>query len=155
MDENQPTPFKITKLKYTKYHFMSGLVSNGSPLSTSIEFAPIFPTNRYHIVVRHTYYDEATSDTRYLRRETDLPDPSALLSELSKHDLRDLKNNYFTDQMPQKFQHWELEYNSYFKISGTFDQEPDAIRQIVEILHIEDEINQSFEEVKNQLNAAS
>ena len=39
-----------------------------------------------------------------------------LIKNLESCDLRDLKNNYFTEENPERFTHWELTYNNYFKI---------------------------------------
>ena len=75
--------FKLSQLKYTKYHWMSGEIVNGCPITTSIEIKP---------------------------------------EMLGNNDLRVLRNNYFSDDEIQWYSHWELEYNYYFKISGTFER---------------------------------
>lgn len=75
--------FKLSQLKYTKYHWMSGENVNGCPITTSIEIKP---------------------------------------EMLGNNDLRVLRNNYFSDDEIQWYSHWELEYNYYFKISGTFER---------------------------------
>ena len=71
-----------------------------------------------------------------------------MLKFLENNDLRNLKNNYFSDDKVQRNPHWELEYNNYFKISGTFDQEPKEIKKVISILNCENIINEALKKVE-------
>ena len=59
---------------------------------------------------------EDTHEEKVISKQYDLQNEKAILEILGKEDLRDLKNNYFSDDKVQKYSHWELEYNYYFKI---------------------------------------
>lgn len=50
---NNNTNFKLTNLKFTKYHFMSGEIYDGCPIKTSIEIK----VNNYNL---QTNKDDAT-----------------------------------------------------------------------------------------------
>lgn len=87
--------------------------------------------------VIHKYFDiykakEVITD-KYIE---ELKDTEKLITQIEKNDLRNLKNNYYTDKHPESFSHWELSYNNYFKIAGTYDQVIEEFKQIVEILEI-------------------
>ena len=69
-------------------------------------------------IVSHTYLSlendrEQTIDTY----EEELENSYDLTKNLESCDLRDLKNNYFTEENPERFTHWELTYNNYFKMA--------------------------------------
>ena len=76
-----------------------------------------------------------------------------IIKELEIYDLRNLKNNYFTDKNPERFTHWEVEYNYYFKIVGTYDQEPEEIKKISEILNFKQIIEEETNKIKKKLNS--
>ena len=122
-------PFKLSQLKYTKYHWMSGEITNGCPISTSIGIKPELLSNKWQINIIHKYMLEENHEEKAINKKYNLPNQDAIIKILEDFDLRDLKNNYFSDNKMQRFTHWELEYNNYFKISGTFDQEPKAVKK--------------------------
>lgn len=139
--------FKLSQLKYTKHHWMSGEIVNGCPITTSIEIKPEMLSNKWKVDIVHKYMLEDNHEKKVINKQYDLPNEKAILGILEKEDLRDLKNNYFSDDKIQKYSHWELEYNYYFKISGTFDQEPKEVKKVVSVLNCENIINEALKKV--------
>ena len=147
--------FELKQLKLTFHHFSSGDLYKGMPLATSVELK-----NEYNFEKREEYWVKVVSHT-YVSLEESHKDSTDtyeekidgnIIKELETYDLRNLKNNYFTDRNPERFTHWEIEYNYYFKIVGTYDQELEEIKKISEILNfkqiIEEETNKIKEKVK-------
>lgn len=145
-------PFELSQLKYTKYHWMSGEIVNGCPITTSIEIKPEMLSNNWKVIILHTYMMENNYEERTIKKEYNLPSQDVILEILKENDLRNLKNNYFSNDKTQRFSHWELEYNNYFKISGTFDQEPKEIKKVISTLNCENIINEALEKVKIFIN---
>ena len=141
-------PFKLSQLKYTKHHWMSGEIVNGSPITTSIEIKPETLSNNWKVTILHTYMMENNYEEKTIKKEYNLPSQDVILEILERNDLRDLKNNYFSNDKIQEFSHWELEYNNYFKISGTFDQEPKEIKKVISTLNCENIIKEALEKVE-------
>lgn len=139
--------FKLSQLKYTKHHWMSGEIVNGCPITTSIEIKLEMLSNKWKVDIVHKYMLEDNHEKKVINKQYDLPNEKAILGILEKEDLRDLKNNYFSDDKIQKYSHWELEYNYYFKISGTFDQEPKEVKKVVSVLNCENIINEALKKV--------
>ncbi len=139
--------FKLSQLKYTKHHWMSGEIVNGCPITTSIEIKPEMLSNKWKVNIVHKYMLEDNHEKKVINKQYDLPNEKAILGILEKEDLSDLKNNYFSDDKIQKYSHWELEYNYYFKISGTFDQEPKEVKKVVSVLNCENIINEALKKV--------
>ncbi len=148
--------FKLSQLKLTHNHFSSGMIDEGTPCETSVELKSKYDFDtgeKYWIKkVSHTYISledihKETTDTHEEKID------ETLIKDLEEYDLRNLKNNYFTDRNPERFTHWEVEYNHYFKIVGTYDQELKEIKKISEILNfkqiIEEETNKIEDKVIN------
>ncbi len=142
--------YKIFNLKYTKYYLMTGEIINGKPIKTSIEIKS--ERNVWHLLISHTYALE-TREQKIINKEISIENPEVIINELEKINLTHLKNNYFTNKSPEKFKHWELEYNYYFKIVGTFDQEIEEIKQIKTILNCDKLMSEFIEETKKQFNS--
>jgi len=147
---NNRKPFKISQLKYTKHHWMSGEIVNGCPITTSIEIKPETSSTKLKLDVLHKYILE-NQEIKTIKKEHYLPNQEKTLEILEQKELRSLKNNYFSDDPTERFRHWELEYNSLFKISGTFDQEPKAIKEIVRLLRCDFIINEVLSEVEKKI----
>lgn len=133
--------YKIRQIKYTKYHFMSGKIYLGCPIITFVEIKKEFDfTSKKEIIkkiVTHKYYcDENSYKVKENITEEILAEQS-ILEKVADVNLVDLRNNYFTDKNPERFSHWEIEYNNRFKIVGTFDQELDEVKMIKELLDFE------------------
>ena len=144
-------PFKLSQLKYTKHHWMSGEIVNGCPITTSIEIEPEMLGNKWKVNIIHKYMLEDNHEEKAINKQYDLPSQETILEILENNDLRDLKNNYFSDDKIQRYSHWELEYNYYFKISGTFDNEPDEVKKVVSVLNFENIINEALSKVDEEI----
>lgn len=145
--------FKLKQLKLTHNHFCSGELDYGMPLTTSIELK-----HEYNFETGEEYWVKVVSHT-YISLENTHEDSTDtyeekidgnIIKELEKYDLRNLKNNYFTDKNPERFTHWEVEYNHYFKIVGTYDQEPEEIKKISEILNFKQIIEEETNKIKKK-----
>lgn len=144
-------PFKLFQLKYTKHHWMSGEIVNGCPITTSIEIKPEMLGNKWIVNIIHKYMLEDDHEEKTINKRYDLPSQETVVKILENNDLRDLKNNYFSDDKIQRYSHWELEYNYYFRISGTFDQEPEEVKKVVSILNCENIINEALQKVDEMI----
>lgn len=140
----------------TFHHFSSGELNKGMPLATSVELK-----NEYNFEKKEEYWVKVVSHT-YVSLEESYKDSTDtyeekidgnIIKELEIYDLRNLKNNYFTDKNPEQFTHWEIEYNYYFKIVGTYDQEPEEIKKISEILNFKQIIEEETNKIKKKLNS--
>ena len=140
----------------TFHHFSSGELNKGMPLATSVELK-----NEYNFEKKEEYWVKVVSHT-YVSLEESYKDSTDtyeekidgnIIKELEIYDLRNLKNNYFTDKNPERFTHWEIEYNYYFKIVGTYDQEPEEIKKISEILNFKQIIEEETNKIKKKLNS--
>lgn len=140
-------PFRIFQLKYTMYHFNTGFKSKGTPITTSIELVNDMSENKWKMNVIHKYVLENADGQASITKQYDLQDQEKTLQMLESNDLRNLKNNYFSDNQLERYSHWELEYNNYFKISGTFDKEPEEVKNIVDILGFNDIIDEVLKRV--------
>ena len=126
------------------------------PRSTSIELTSIFDYEMNErkwiktISHRYTSFDnnlENTTDT-YIEDKNDF---NQLIAEIQNYDLRDLKNNYYTDERPENFSRWELTYNNYFKIVWTQDNIVDELVKIMELLNIKKIIEEEINKVREKL----
>ncbi|MFA5602114.1 MAG: hypothetical protein WDA21_00020 [Bacilli bacterium] len=150
-------PFKINKLKLVHYYFNDGDMIKGEPIKTSIEIKGIYDFEKQKVkwikTVSHTYYsftghDKETTDSYSI----DLDENHFLISELEKNDLRNLKNNYFTEADPERLTYWEIWYNYYFKIVGTYDREVEEFKKISKLLDLKQIITSECNRVKDKLN---
>lgn len=153
---NNNTNFKLTNLKFTKYHFMSGEVYNGCPIKTSIEIKfdnYNLSTNKEITTkcIEHTYMLEHNFEKQTNFQQYELENSENIIKSLEQIDFKNLKNNYFSNDSFHRHSHWELEYNNYFKIVGTFDNEIDEIKEIKRILDFEQIERQELEKVEEKI----
>jgi len=153
---NNNTNFKLTNLKFTKYHFMSGEVYNGCPIKTSIEikFDNYNLSTNKEITTKcivHTYMLEHNFEKQTNFHQYELENSENIIKSLEQIDFKNLKNNYFSNDSFHRHSHWELEYNDYFKIVGTFDNEIDEIKEIKRILDFEQIERQELEKVEEKI----
>jgi hypothetical protein len=150
--ERDKKEFKLTQLKLNHYYWNSGEIDNEKAINTSVELI-----SRYNIdtdklewkkIISHTYIssnEKETTDTY----EEDINEE--IIKEIEKYDLRDLKNNYFTEETPEKFTYWEITYNNNFKIVGTYDQEIDEFINIKRILDFNKIMKEEIVKIQNKL----
>ncbi len=155
--EVKKTPFKINHLKISHYYWNSGEINIAMPISTSIELISKYGFEKdkleWNKKVTHTYLSlencqEKTADS-YTEK---LVNADEIISELEENDLRNLKNNYFTDAEPERFTHWEITYNTRFKIVGTYDQELAEFKKISELLNLKKTMSDELEKVNEKIN---
>ncbi len=154
--ERKKNKFELVQLKLEHYYFNSGDIDAGMPLSTSIELSCNYNFEKAKLewtkIVSHTYLSlnnphENVTDT-YTEEVSNI---EQLIREIEKYDLRDLKNNYFTEENPDSFTHWELTYNHYFKIVGTYDQEIEEFSKIGHLLEFRKIIEDETKKVQDKI----
>ena len=155
IDRTRPA-FEINQLKLEHFHWNSGDIDVGMPVTTSIELISNYNFEKEKLnwkkIISHTYLSlendsEQTTDTY----EEELKNFDDLIKNLENFDLRDLKNNYFTEENPESFSHWELTYNNYFKVVGTYDQNVAEFENISEILNFKKIIADENKKIQDKL----
>ena len=118
--------FKLSQLKYTKYHWMSGEVVNGCPITTSIEIVPEMLGEKWKVNVIHKYMLENNYEVKTINKQYDLQNQKTKLEILENNDLRDLKNNYFSDDKiegyTEKATYNEVTYTKYDVTTSSADK---------------------------------
>lgn len=154
--ERKKTKYELTQLKLEHYYWNSGDVELGMPISTSIELTCEynFAKNKLdwkktisHTCISRENINENTIDT-YTQK---IENPDILIQKLEQFDLRNLKNNYFTNEAPNSFTHWEITYNNYFKIVGTYDQEIEEFTKLSNLLEFKKLIEEETKKFQVQI----
>lgn len=152
--ERERKPFKLSKLKIEHFYFNSGDYSVGTSISTSLEISSkydfVTQKNIGLINVAHNYYG-LDGKVKIRKREGRVEDYEGLLINLEKNDIRDLKNNLFTEDAPERFTFWELSYNYHFRITGTYDQMPNEVAGMIETLKFKDICDGECQNIKNEI----
>jgi len=147
--------FNLTKIKLTHYYFYPRDIDIGQPISTSIELVnePDFINGKmvWKKKIVHIYHSLLNPiDEERNIEEIELENNLEIIDKLNNIDLRDLKNNYYIE-ISEDLAHWELEYNNYFKIVGTYNQLIDEVKEISEILNFEEVIKNELEKINIKL----
>ncbi len=154
--ERNKNTFKISQLKIEHFHWNSGDIDVGMPVTTSVELTCNYNFEKEKLewkkTISHTYLSldndkEYTTDTN----DEEIENPDELIKIIENYDLRELKNNYFTEENPERFTHWELTYNHYFKIVGTYDQNVFEFEKIRDILDFKKIIDIEIKRIQNKL----
>lgn len=151
--ERKKNIFKINQLKLEHFHWNFGELDVGMPITTSIELTCNYSFEKEKLewkkIISHTYLS-LKKDKKYTtdKYEEEIGNPDELLKKIENYDLRELKNNYFTEENPERFTHWELTYNHYFKIVGTYDQSIFEFEKISELLQFKMIINQEIRKIQ-------
>lgn len=154
--DRKKNTFEINQLKIEHFHWNSGDIDVGMPITTSVEMTCNYNFEKEKLewkkIISHTYLSlengkEYTTDTY----DEEIDNPDELIEKIQNYDLRDLKNNYFTEENPERFSHWELTYNNYFKIVGTYDQEISKFKKISELLDFKKIIDEEVKKVQEKL----
>lgn len=154
--DRRKSAFKIKQLKIEHFHWELGDIEIGMPITTSIELTCNYnfgkETLEWRKTVSHTYLS-LKDDKKYITDtyEEEIVNPIQLIKEIERYDLRKLKNNYFTEEDPDSSTHWELTYNNYFKIVGTYDQSIVEFEKISELLQFKMVIDQEIRKIKEKL----
>lgn len=151
----KPT-FKIIQLKLEHFYWNSGDIFAGMPVSTSVELTSDYNFEKdkleWNVKISHTYLSlenefEHTTNT-YVEKIENLDN---LIVEIEKNDLRELKNNYFTEENPERFTHWELTYNNYYKVVGTYDQSIDEFEKISGLLQFQKIMDKETKKIQDKI----
>lgn len=155
IEKDEKRPFSISQIKLTHYHWNSGEVDLGSPIKTSIELSSEYDFEKNKLVwtrtVTHIYHSINGRKEPSINTFSEEIEANNLISKINEIDLRKLKNNYYTETMPERFTHWEIRYNNYFKIVGTYDQELSSYKKLCNILEFEQIINQELDKVESKI----
>lgn len=148
--ENEP--FKIEELKLEYFYFDSGEKDNVLPISTSVELTSKYDFNlQRDIWTKRTVHRfrglNGTVDEEVLSEE--LKDDS-LIQRLEKYDLRDLKNNYFSESKPERYSRWELSYNYLFKIVGSGDIVIEEYKELSDLLGLYEACQKEIADAKRK-----
>jgi len=153
--EREKKTFELTQLKLEHYHWNSGDIDVGMPVTTSLELKCEYNFESQKLdwkkTISHTYLSLEDYHNHTTSSYTEIIENFNIIKEIEKYDLRGLKNNYFTDENPDRFTHWELTYNNYFKISGTYDQEIEAYVKISELLGFKEIIETETKKIQEKL----
>ncbi len=131
----------LDQIKYECFFSTVDAPYSGMPINFSVDLRSKFDIkSRKRIWIKTilcsfiSYQNINEKETR--KREEKLENSTEIIKRLEEIDLRNLKNNYFTDFIPEKFSRWELTYNHYFKVVGTFDREVEEIKEVSKILDV-------------------
>lgn len=151
--DSQDENFQIKKLELVHHHFNSGEKELGMPISTSIEIVSELDLEKEETIwfkkVTHKYcgfYDVDTEEIDSFVEQ--IENPEYLLEQIKSVNLRSLNNNYFTESTPERNSHWEIIYNYFFKIVGTFDNEIDEYKYLCNILGFKQIIDLELDKIE-------
>ena len=153
--QREKSTFKLSQLKVEHFHLYSDEADIGMPISTSIELLLKYniDTNdlKWKKIITHRYYslDNITSIEENTHEEN-TSNIESIIKEIEKNDLRNLKNNYYTDSEPESLTHWELTYNNIFKIVGTYDQNVEEFEKISQLLNLNSIIDNETKKINNK-----
>lgn len=150
--EKEEKEFKLKQLELKHIYTDTGDIYNGMPISTSIKliskYNPELKKQEWKKVISHTYINlEKENQEETNTYDEELKDET-IINKIENYDLRKLKNNYFTEESPEKFTYWELSYNYVFKIVGTYDQEINEVTNIKNILNFNNIIKEELAKIK-------
>lgn len=131
----------LDQIKYECFFSTVDAPCSGMPINFSVDLRSKFDIkSRKRIWIKTILYSfisyQNINEKETRKREEKLENSTEIIKRLEEIDLRNLKNNYFTDFIPEKFSHWELTYNHYFKVVGTFDREVEEIKEVSKILDV-------------------
>ena len=140
----------LYQVKLTYYYWNNDDNSIGMPICTSIELK--YDNNDKLIKeVKHLYYGLNDLVNPIIEEYKEEYNDESIFDKIKKYDLRKLNNNYFTDKEPERYERWEINYNDYFYIVGTFDQVISEYEEISNLLEFETIRNEIISKVNNKL----
>ncbi len=154
--EIERKPFKLTQLKIEHFYFNSGERYSGAPVSTSIELKSRYDyeknKNVWDKTISHSYFGPLASEKLFTNTYSEeLADFDEIINKIEENDLRKLGNNYFTEDAPERFSHFEVTYNYYFKIVGTYDHEFIEFTNVANLLNFKEIIENETNKVRDAL----
>ena len=159
MDDNvsRNHPFKLTQLKIEHYYLSFDNIEAGAPISTSVELTCEYSYEadrlNWNKTISHKYRSFDNYEQECIDSYTENFEMSEnILSKIEFNDLRNLKNNYFSEEEPDNLTHWEITYNNSFKIVGTYDQLIPEVELIGDLLGLKMIMNQELKKVHEKIN---
>lgn len=139
---------RIYNLKIVHHFYDSGDNVSNYPIEVSVELISNYNSKNDFLdwkkSVTFVYFD--VNDKKIINKEETLYDKN-IINEIENMNLKGLKNNYFTDSIPESFSYWEIQYNYNFKIVGTYDNETYEYKRISELL----DFNSTIRNMRDQL----
>lgn len=148
---NTKPNFKLNQLKLIHYHLDASDITAGGPIKTSIELKSDYENEILYWTrtISHTYYALESLEKKTDTYTENLENIESLIQQLEQNDLRELKNNYFTEEGIESYSHWEVIYNNFFHVVGTYDQEPELISNLNRLLDFRKIINNETKKILN------
>ncbi|MCX4366098.1 MAG: hypothetical protein OSJ70_10060 [Bacilli bacterium] len=150
--------FKIKQIKLEHFYFNSGDIEAGMPISTSLELKCNYDFTSKSLLWKKTVVHNYISleDGQNLSTdsyEEEIKNGNELIKKIEEYDLRELKNNYFSEEGLEKYTHWEITYNKHFKIVGTYDNEILEYTFLSELLNFREIRNLEIRKIQDRMNA--
>lgn len=129
------------RVKILHKYWFSGEIGKG-PLQVSIELISKYDLEKNknigekRITCIYNISDERLDKKELSKIET-IENVDEIMGKVAALNLKELKNNYFTDKNPERFTYWEIEYD-LFKIVGTYDNEINEFKELSSLLELED-----------------
>ena len=154
--EMERIAFKINQLKLEHFYFNSGDKDAGMPISTSVELSCEYNFERNNLGWKKSIVHNYVSLEDSMSISTDshdevLDNADEIISKIESCDLRYLNNNYFNEDTPERFTHWEITYNNHFKIVGTYDNEIDEFKELSEILDFKMIMDEEVKKIQDKM----
>lgn len=141
--------FKLNMIKLSHHHYFKDDAYDGMPIITSVQIDK--KDDKYLKTVKHIYVDTSAFNNVNMSYYTEeIENGDDLFSIFEKYDLKNLKNNYFTDTDKERYQYYEIDYNDTFKIVGTYDNEIIEYKDFCDILNFKDIIKEEIRKIKEK-----
>lgn len=145
--------FEIKTIELVHHHFNSGEKEPGMPISTSVGLLSKIDLETQSVIwlkeITHKYCGIENADSEELESYTEKIDNiEEILAKINSIDLRNLKNNYFTDSVPERYSYWEINYNYLFKIIGTYNNEINEYKELCNILEFKKIIDMELDKIE-------
>lgn len=140
--EEERKAFRLSQLKLEHFYFNSGEIDIDMPISTSIELKSNYDFEKqkpfWTKVVTHNYHAlDGSGKLETSTWEDRIVNSEELIQKLEENDLRNLCNNYFTEDVPERFSRFEITYNYHFKIVGTYDKVIPQLKNLTDLLELQ------------------
>lgn len=122
----------LYRLKLVHKHFNTGKLYDDCPLETSIELTNT--EDKPIGLIEQLYYNGKTKKIDKKQIKYECKGVDKIFEKVKLLELNNLKNNYYTEEIPQCYSSWTIEYNT-FKIMGTYDNEIDEFKELSKILN--------------------
>lgn len=140
--ERIETKPKINSISLTHFYQDLGDKIGGKPIKTSVKLEKI--NNSWKETIIHFYLDFQNLEiVKEDITEIENPKIETFIQKLENFNLKNYKNNYFDEDFKEAPEYWQIEYNDKFKIVGTYNEEIDILKELMNFL--------SFSEIKKSI----